>query len=53
MPGFSDDSFIALETKVKFLKQQGKYAPCALLMDEMAIRKHVEWINVYVSVNIH
>ena len=44
-PGFSDDSFIALETKVKFLKQQGKHAPCALLMDEMAIRKHVEWIN--------
>ena len=56
-PGFSNDSFTALEYKIKFLKSQGKFAPCALLMDEMAIKQQIEWqgdnASGYVDLGMH
>ena len=42
-PGFTSEAFKALQLKVDSAKAKGKSMPCALIMDEMAIRQHVEW----------
>ena len=42
-PGFTREVFISLEAKVKAAKETGKDVLCALMLDEMAIKKHVEW----------
>ena len=41
-PGFCND---ALETLKQYVNKSGKRIPCCLVMDEMAIRQHVEWFN--------
>ncbi|GFR77033.1 THAP domain-containing protein 9 [Elysia marginata] len=42
-PGFDAASFQLLQSRVEALQRNGKVAPCALIMDEMAIRQHTEW----------
>ncbi|XP_071384885.1 DNA transposase THAP9 [Centroberyx affinis] len=42
-PGFTKPAFSAIETHVKDRKKDGKETLCALMMDEIAIRKHVEY----------
>lgn len=42
-PGFNAASFRILQSRVEVLRRNGKQTPCALVMDEMAIRQHIEW----------
>ena len=42
-PGFTKDAMTALKAKVLAAKRDGQEVVCALMLDEMAIRKHVEW----------
>ena len=42
-PGFTEPSFLSLKSRVDAAKEQGKETYCALVMDEVAIRQHVEW----------
>lgn len=42
-PGLSKEAFDALKIKVDESTKKGKTIFCNLVMDEMAIRKHVEW----------
>lgn len=42
-PGFTGPSFSTVEAHVKARKEEGKETLCALMMDEMAIKKHVEY----------
>ena len=42
-PGFTKDAMAALKAKVLAAKSDGQEVVCALMLDEMAIRKHVEW----------
>ena len=42
-PGFTKDAMAALKAKVLAAKRDGQEVVCALMLDEMAIRKHVEW----------
>ena len=42
-PGFTQSAFALLESKVQLAKTTGNLVPCSLVMDEMAIRQHVEW----------
>ncbi|KAG9275028.1 DNA transposase THAP9 [Astyanax mexicanus] len=42
-PGFTQASFSALQSHVEDGQKQGKDTICALMLDEMAIRKHVEY----------
>lgn len=44
-PGFTKSAFAALETKAKENSQKGEKTICAVMLDEMAIRKHVEYSN--------
>lgn len=44
-PGFTTPAFKALESRAKDRKEKGKDTYCALMMDEMAIRKHVQYIS--------
>ena len=42
-PGFTQEAFTALQCKVKEAQATKMEIPCALMLDEMAIRKHVSW----------
>lgn len=42
-PGFTEDVFQALQAKVMAAQRSGQQVLCSLLMDQMSIRKHVEW----------
>ena len=42
-PGFTEPAFTALAAKVEEAKQKGQTVPCSLMLDEMAIRKHISW----------
>lgn len=42
-PGYTQESLRALKLKAKECKDTGKPLVCSLIMDEMAIKKHVEW----------
>ena len=42
-PGFTEESFSALKIKADQAKEKGDEVVCALMLDEMAIKKHVEW----------
>ena len=42
-PGFTTDAMNALKAKVLAAKRDGQEVVCAVMLDEMAIRKHVEW----------
>ena len=42
-PGFTKGAMAALKAKVLAAKRDGQKVVCALMLDEMAIRKHVEW----------
>ena len=41
--GFTNSSFDALSTRVEEASEQGHRVICSLVMDEMSIRRHVEW----------
>ena len=42
-PGFTAEAFIALSARVEEAKKTGHGIICSLMIDEMAIRKHVQW----------
>ena len=42
-PGFTRDALTALKAKVIAAKRDGQEVVCSLMLDEMAIRQHVEW----------
>ena len=42
-PGFTKDALNALKAKVLAAKRDSQEVVCALMLDEMSIRKHVEW----------
>lgn len=42
-PGFTEEAFIALQARVEQRKSEDKQVICSLMIDEMAIKKHVEW----------
>ena len=42
-PGFTKAAFSALSAKVLAAKRDGQDIICTLMIDEMAIRKHVDW----------
>lgn len=42
-PGYTQDSLRAIEIKVKECRKEHKPLVCALIMDEMAIKKHIQW----------
>ena len=42
-PGFSEEVFLALSAKVKKEAEDNSKVVCSLLMDEMSIKKHLEW----------
>lgn len=42
-PGFTQEALVALKLKVTEAKQLGKEILCNLVIDEMAIRKLIEW----------
>ena len=42
-PGFTKDSLTTLKAKVLAARKEGQDVICALTLDEMSIRKHVEW----------
>ena len=42
-PGFTEPAFKALEFKVQEANKKGQKVICSLMLDEMAIRKHVSW----------
>ena len=42
-PGFTEEALTALKAKVLAAKRDGQEVVCALMFDEMSIRKHVQW----------
>jgi hypothetical protein len=42
-PGFTKEALTALKAKVLAGKRDGQEVVCALMLDEMSIRKHVQW----------
>ena len=42
-PGFTKPAFQALSAKVQEAEKDGKTVLCSLMLDEMAIKKHVSW----------
>ena len=42
-PGFTNPAFQALKLKVEEANKKGEKIICSLMLDEMAIRKHVSW----------
>lgn len=42
-PGFTEPAFTALKLKADAAADEGKPMLCSLVMDEMALRQHVEW----------
>lgn len=43
IPGFTDESIKAVKVKCDLMKESGKTLVCGLIMDEMAIREHLQW----------
>ena len=41
--GFTEPAFQALAVKVEDANKNGRKVICSLMLDEMAIRKHVSW----------
>jgi len=44
-PGFTKAAFAALEAKARENRETGQETICSVMLDEMAIRKHVEYVN--------
>ena len=44
-PGFTKSAFTALQARVESNTANGRETVCALMLDEMAIRRHVEYVN--------
>uniref|UniRef100_A0A8C4N4D4 THAP-type domain-containing protein n=1 Tax=Eptatretus burgeri TaxID=7764 RepID=A0A8C4N4D4_EPTBU len=44
-PGFTKPTFLALQACVEDDRKNGKETICAVIIDEMSIRKHVEFVN--------
>ena len=42
-PGFTKEALTALKAKVLAAKRDGQEVICLLMLDEMSIRKHVQW----------
>ena len=42
-PGFTEEAFAALSIRVEEERKEQRQVVCALVFDELAIRKHVEW----------
>ena len=42
-PGFTKPAFNALKVKVEDAQKNGKKIICSLMLDEMAIKKHISW----------
>ena len=42
-PGFTKEALTALKAKVLAGKRDGQKVVCSLMLDEMSIRKHVQW----------
>eukprot|EP00794_Sanderia_malayensis_P012242 gene12242-13503_t len=42
-PGFTEPAFTALSQKVEEGARNGRKVVCSLMLDEMAIRKHISW----------
>ena len=42
-PGFTMPAFQALSAKVQEAEKDGKNVLCSLMLDEMAIKKHISW----------
>ncbi|KAG1655031.1 DNA transposase THAP9 [Nymphon striatum] len=42
-PGFTQPAFVAIKTKVDAARETGNNIVCALMLDEMAIRKQISW----------
>ena len=42
-PGFTQPAFVAIKAKVNEAREKGNSVVCALMLDEMAIRKQVSW----------
>lgn len=42
-PGFTQPAFQALSAKVTEAEKEGRQVVCSLMLDEMAIKKHVSW----------
>ena len=42
-PGFTKDALTAMRAKVLAAKRDGQEVVCSLMLDEMSIRKHIEW----------
>ena len=42
-PGFTQEAFAALSSRVKDSKTKGEDIICGIMVDEMAIRKHLQW----------
>ena len=42
-PGFTKPAFNALKVKVEDAHKMGKEVICSLMLDEMAIKKHISW----------
>ncbi|KAJ4948187.1 hypothetical protein JOQ06_019724 [Pogonophryne albipinna] len=42
-PGFTQPAFSAIKSRVEERKREGKETLCALMMDEVSIRKHLEY----------
>ena len=42
-PGFTKPAFTALSAKVAAAKKTGEHVICSMMIDEMSIRKHLEW----------
>ena len=44
-PGFTQSAFSALQARVDSNAVSGRETVCALMMDEMAVRRHVEYVD--------
>ena len=42
-PGFTEPTFQALKLKVEEAQKKGEEVICSLMLDKMAIRKHISW----------
>ena len=42
-PGFTEPAFVELKKKAEEAEKEGKNIVCSLMIDEMAIKKHVFW----------
>ncbi|KAG1672898.1 DNA transposase THAP9 [Nymphon striatum] len=45
-PGFTEPAFQALSAKVDEAAKKGRQIVCSLMLDEMAIKKHVSWDGI-------